>query len=140
MPIPEKFTGFGPDVSPPLSWSGTPSGTQSLALIMDDPDAPFGTFNHWMIFNLPPDSTELPENMPSQARLSDGSRQLRNGMLKYGYSGPHPPPGKVHHYNFVLCALDRVLPADGIDTKANLQEAMKGHILGQARLTGTCKR
>src|SRR5258708_29814808 len=107
--IPKKFTCDGPDLSPPLAWLGAPPGTQSFALILDDPDAPVGTWVHWVLYDLPADTGELPEGVARQEQLASGARQGRNDFGKIGYSGPCPPPGKPHRYLFKLYALDAKL-------------------------------
>jgi Raf kinase inhibitor-like YbhB/YbcL family protein len=138
--IPNKFTYDGPDVSPQLKWNAPPSGTQSLALIMDDPDAPVGTWVHWVLYDLPANTQELPEGVAKQEQLSSGARQGRNDFGKIGYGGPCPPPSKPHRYFFKLYALDAKLGLKAGATKANVELAMKGHILAQAELMGTYGR
>jgi len=134
--IPKKFTCDGRDVSPPLSWTHPPGGTLSLALIMDDPDAPVGTWVHWVLYDLPPDTRELAEGVAKQEPLPGGGRQGRNDFRKIGYGGPCPPPGKPHRYFFKLYALDAKLNLKGSPAKADLERAMQGHILAQAELMG----
>jgi Raf kinase inhibitor-like YbhB/YbcL family protein len=134
--IPKKFTCDGPDVSPQLKWNGAPANTQSIALIMDDPDAPAGTWVHWVLYDLPANTRELSEGVAKQEQLSSGARQGRNDFGKIGYSGPCPPPGKPHRYFFKLSALDTKLNLKSGATKADLERAMKGHILAQAELIG----
>ena len=134
--IPKKFTCDGPDVSPKLSWNEPPAKTQSFALIMDDPDAPVGTWVHWVLFDLPADTKELSEGVAKQDQLSNGARQGRNDFGKIGYGGPCPPPGKPHRYFFKLYALDSKLNLKAGATKADIERAMKGHILAQAELMG----
>jgi len=135
--IPAKYTCTGQDVSPPLSWTDPPPGTQSLALIMDDPDAPAGVWVHWVIYNLPVTSRGLPEAVPArQPELPDGSRQGVNSWNRSGYGGPCPPSG-THRYVFKLYALDTVLSLPAVASKAQLLNAMQGHILAQAELMGT---
>ena len=138
--IPVKHTCEGQDVSPPLMWSEPPQGTQSLALIVDDPDAPGGVFNHWVLFNIPPDSRQLPEALPTQAQLPSGALQGKNGFGRVGYGGPCPPPGRPHHYCFTLNALNRVLDLKAGVSKKQALDAMQGHILAQGKLTGTYQR
>lgn len=138
--IPRKFTCQGDDVSPPLSWSGVPQGTKSLALIVDDPDAPDPArpkrvWVHWIVFNLPPSVSELPEavkRLPAPARsgVNDWNREL--------YGGPCPPIGR-HRYFFKLYALDASMALES-PTKADLQRAMEGHILQSAELMGTYQK
>jgi len=133
QPIPQKYTCEGENVSPPLSFEGIPKGTKSLALIVDDPDAPSGTFDHWIAWNLSPQSTVL----------SEGASAPSNGKNHYGvleYRGPCPPPGKPHRYFFKVYALDSVLDLPEGSSKAQLEQSMQGHILSQAQLMGTYKR
>jgi Raf kinase inhibitor-like YbhB/YbcL family protein len=134
--IPKKFTCEGPDVSPRLSWGDPPAKTQSFALVMDDPDAPAGTWVHWVLYDVLADAKELPESVPKQEQLSNGAWQGRNDFGKIGYGGPCPPPGKPHRYFFKLYALDSKLGLKAGATKADLERAMKGHILAQAELIG----
>lgn len=138
--IPVKYTCEGQDISPPLMWSEPPPGTQSLALIVDDPDAPGGVFTHWVLFNILPDSRELPEAVPTQAQLPSGALQGKNDFGRVGYGGPCPPPGRPHRYCFTLYALDRVLGLKVGVSKKQVLDAMKGHILVQEKLTGTYQR
>jgi Raf kinase inhibitor-like YbhB/YbcL family protein len=134
--IPKKFTCDGPDVSPQLKWSDPPGNTESFALIMDDPDAPAGTWVHWVLYDIPADARELPERVATQEQLASGARQGRNDFGKIGYGGPCPPPGKPHRYFFKLYALDTKLNLKSGATKAELERAMKPHILAQAELIG----
>jgi hypothetical protein len=141
--IPAKYTCEGRDVSPPLAWSGAPAGTKSFALIVDDPDAPDPraprmTWVHWVLYNLPAGVGGLPEAVPSDA-LPPGTREGRNDWNRTGYGGPCPPIGR-HRYFHKLYALDDVLPGLRTPTKADLEKAMEGHILGQAVLTGTYEK
>ena len=138
--IPKKHTCEAADVSPALEWSGTPARTVSFALIMDDPDAPAGTWVHWVLWNLPASAHELPEAVTKQDQLGDGTRQGRNSSRKIGYNGPCPPPGKPHRYFFRLYALDEKLELAPGASSSDLQEAMKGHVLGQAEYMGTYRR
>jgi len=139
QPIPRKYTCDGENVSPPLRWSDPPQGTRSLALICDDPDAPAGTWVHWVLYNLPATARALAEAVPANADLPDGSRHGKNGWGRLGYGGPCPPSG-THRYFFKLYALDTVLGlASGMD-KSQLLQAMQGHILAQTELMGTYKR
>ncbi|QJD28699.1 YbhB/YbcL family Raf kinase inhibitor-like protein [Methylococcus geothermalis] len=139
--IPRKYTCDGGDVSPPLAWSGLPAGTRSLALIVDDPDAPDPkapkmTWVHWVLYNLPADAPGLPEAMQS---LPVGTLQGMNDWKRTGYGGPCPPIGR-HRYFHKLYALDTVLPDLHRPDKAKLEQAMAGHVLGQAELIGTYQR
>jgi Raf kinase inhibitor-like YbhB/YbcL family protein len=139
--IPSLYTCEGKDVSPPLSWSEVPPGTKSLALIVDDPDAPDPdapkmTWVHWVLYNLPPTSDGLPERVKP---LPAGTKEGMNDWKRTGYGGPCPPIGR-HRYFHKLYALDTVLPDLKQPTKAKLEEAMKGHILREARLMGTYQK
>lgn len=138
--IPLKYTCCGDDVSPAVSWSAVPKETQSIALICDDPDAPAGTWVHWVIFNIPPQTTEIKENTAKQAQLPDGSVQGINDFGRAGYGGPCPPPGKAHRYYFRVYALDTKLQLGEKTTRADLLRAMKGHILAQGETMGQFKR
>jgi Raf kinase inhibitor-like YbhB/YbcL family protein len=134
--IPKKYTCDGPDVSPPLAWSDPPAGTQSLAVIVDDPDAPAGTWVHWILYDLPPRTRDLPEGVPKDRQLPDGARQGRNDFGKVGYGGPCPPRGAAHRYFFKIYALDSKTNLKPLASKRELEHAMKGHILAQAELIG----
>ena len=138
--IPAKYSCEGQDISPPLAWGEPPAGTNSFALIVDDPDAPGRVFTHWALFNLPADSRELPEAVPAQPQLSSGALQGKNDFGKTGYGGPCPPPGRPHRYQFTLYALDQLLDLKSGASKQQVLEAMQGHILGQGQLTGTYQR
>jgi len=137
--IPKKFTCDGPDVSPDLSWSGVPKGTQSLVLVCDDPDAPMGTWVHWVLFNIPGGESGLPTEVPPDATLSNGAKHGTNDFRRLGYGGPCPPGG-THRYFFKLYALDTELNLESGATKAQVEEAMKGHILAEAQFMGKYKR
>jgi Raf kinase inhibitor-like YbhB/YbcL family protein len=139
-PIPPRHTGDGADVSPPLFWSGAPVGTKGFALICDDPDAPMGTWVHWIIYGLPADAGELPQGVPAETSLPNGAMQGLNDFHKVGYGGPLPPPGRPHHYFFKLYALDTELTLVPRATKPQLLQAMQGHILAEAQLMGTYRR
>jgi hypothetical protein len=141
--IPRKYTCEGSDLSPPLSWSGVPAGTKSLALIVDDPDAPDPrapkmTWVHWVLYDLPPTATGLPEGAATGG-LPAGTREGLNDWKRTGYGGPCPPIGR-HRYFHKLYALDTVLPDLGRPTKAALEKAMQGHVLAKAELTGTYQK
>ena len=139
--IPGKHTCDGVDVSPPLAWSGTPAGTRSVALIADDPDAPGGTWVHWVLYNLPAEVSELPENIAKVESLDlGGARQGRNDFRRPGYGGPCPPPGPAHRYFFKLYALDTRLELKAGAQKKDVEAAMEGHVLGSAQLMGTYAR
>lgn len=136
--IPKEFSCDGKDLAPPLSWSGVPSGTKSLALIVDDPDAPGGTWVHWVLFDLPPVTTALPKGVTSSG-LPPGTREGLNSWKQTGYRGPCPPPGR-HRYFHRLYALDTGLSKLKHPTKAELEAAIQGHILATAELMGTYAR
>ncbi|MGH9863161.1 MAG: YbhB/YbcL family Raf kinase inhibitor-like protein [Candidatus Acidiferrales bacterium] len=138
--IPKKFTCDGPDLSPALSWTDPPVGTQSFTLIVDDPDAPVGTWVHWVFYDLPPSARSLPEARPKTSDLEGGARQGRNDFGRIGYGGPCPPPGPPHRYFFKLYALSAELGLKPGATKADVEKAMKGKILAQAELMGRYKR
>jgi Raf kinase inhibitor-like YbhB/YbcL family protein len=138
--MPRKYTCDGTDVSPALAWNDPPAGTQSFSLIMDDPDAPAGTWVHWVMYDLPAHARELPEGVPKEKELKDASRQGRNDFSRLGYGGPCPPRGPAHRYFFKLYALDARLALPPGASKADLEKAMKGHILAQAQLMGRYKR
>ena len=137
--IPRQYTCDGQDVSPPLAWDSIPGGTKSLALICDDPDAPRGDWVHWVIFNIPADTGQLPENVPAHKELPGGALQGSNDFRRIGYGGPCPPGG-THRYFFKLYALDTLLNLKTGAGKADLLKAMQGHILGQGQLMGKYKR
>lgn len=138
--IPKQHTGDGADQSPPLRWSEPPKGTQSLALICDDPDAPRGTWVHWVLFNLPAQARELNESVPTTESLSNGGKQGKNDFGNIGYGGPAPPRGKPHRYFFKLYALDVALDLPAGATKAQLVDAMTAHILAVGQLVGKYQR
>lgn len=138
--IPKANTCQGPDVSPLLTWIDNPPQTTSFALIVDDPDAPAGTWVHWVMWNIPAATHLLPENVPRSARLQSGALQGRNDFGKSGYNGPCPPPGKTHRYFFRLYALDANLTLQPGATRQELDAAMKGHIIGKAEHMGTYRR
>lgn len=139
--IPAKHTCDGSDVSPPLAWTAGPPGTESFALVVDDPDAPDPAapktvWVHWLLYNLPPDTRGLSEAVAS---LPPGTCEGRNDWRRTGYGGPCPPIGR-HRYCHKLYALDTVLPDLGRPTKAKLEQAMRGHVLAEAVLMGTYQR
>jgi Raf kinase inhibitor-like YbhB/YbcL family protein len=137
--IPPKYTCDGENVSPPLEWENVPEGAKSIALISDDPDAPMGTWVHWVLFNLPGETKELAENIPSDKTLTNGARQGTNDFSKIGYGGPCPPSG-THRYFFKVYALDGQIDLPAGATKPELLRAMQGHILSQGQLIGKYKR
>jgi Raf kinase inhibitor-like YbhB/YbcL family protein len=136
--IPQQYTCSGKQISPPLAWSDIPQGAKSLALIVDDPDAPGGIWVHWVVYNLPPDASGLPEgaSQPNQppAGLPSGAQQGKNSWGRSDYGGPCPPSGQ-HRYFFKLYALDTTFSSASLD-KSGLLKAMEGHILGQGEVTG----
>jgi len=135
--IPRQYSCKGSDVSPALEWSGAPLHTASFAVIMDDPDAPAGTWVHWVLWNVAPSAHSLPEGVPKREQLDDGAHQGRNSFGKIGYYGPCPPAGQTHRYFFRLYALDAKLDlAPGADRSA-LDAAMQGHVLAQTEYMGT---
>lgn len=138
--IPRKHTCQGSDVSPPLSWGEPPMGTKALALIVDDPDAPMGVFNHWIIFNIPVSERGLVEAVPAQGELPNGSIQGRNSFGRVGYGGPCPPPGSPHRYYFTLYALSDPLKLEAGVGRKDVLAAMKGIVTGQAELMGRYRR
>jgi Raf kinase inhibitor-like YbhB/YbcL family protein len=138
--IPQQFTCDGEDASPPLSWSGVPQAARSLAVICDDPDAPAGTWVHWVLWNLPPSTPSLPGGVPNEGTLPGGIQQGKNSWPLTGYNGPCPPPGKAHRYFFKLYALDSEMTLPDGSGKAALEKAMQDHILAQAQLMGTYGR
>jgi Raf kinase inhibitor-like YbhB/YbcL family protein len=134
--ITKTYTCDGGDASPPLSWKDAPAGTQSFALIADDPDAPAGTWVHWVAYNLPGTAKELPEGIKKEEQLPDGTQQGRNDFRKIGYNGPCPPPGKPHRYFFKLYALNAKLTLKSGATKSDVEAAMKGHVVAQTEWMG----
>ncbi len=137
--IPPKYTCDGEDISPPLQWDAVPEGTNTIALISDDPDAPMGIWVHWVLFNLPADTTELTENIPPDENLPSGAGQGTNDFHRIGYGGPCPPGG-THRYFFKIYALDTELDLAAGAHKKDLLKAMEGHILGEGQLIGKYKR
>jgi Raf kinase inhibitor-like YbhB/YbcL family protein len=137
--IPAVYTCDGRDLSPPLQWTQFPPGTRSFALISDDPDAPMGTWVHWVVWNIPSGVNSLEENRPKKDPLPGGARQGTNDFRSVGYGGPCPPSG-THRYFFRLYALDTVLELPSSTTRAQLEKAMKGHVLAQAELMGKYRR
>ncbi|HCF58751.1 MAG TPA: YbhB/YbcL family Raf kinase inhibitor-like protein [Myxococcales bacterium] len=141
--MPKKFTHDGKNISPPLTWAGVPAGTKSLALIVDDPDAPDPKapkriWTHWIVYNLPPDTRGLPEAV-RDGQLPRSAHEGVNDLGGHHYDGPNPPIGR-HRYFFKLFALDTVLPDLGHPTKAQLEKAMRGHVLEQAELMATYQK
>ncbi len=134
--IPQPYTCDGDDVSPALRWSEPPAGTQSLALIFDDVDAPGRTWVHWVLFNIPASTRTLPEGIADDATVTGVGVHGSNSWKALGYGGPCPPKGSPHRYTFRLYALDAMLDLAAGASRAELDEAMEGHILGQGKLVG----
>jgi Raf kinase inhibitor-like YbhB/YbcL family protein len=139
-PIPKKYTCDAENVSPPLEWSDLPEGTKSVAIICDDPDAPIGTWVHWVLYGLSPTQSSLEERVPAKDVLPGDVRQGRNDFKRFGYGGPCPPPGKAHRYFFKIYALDVDTDLEPGASKKQLRKAMEGHILAQGQLMGTYQR
>ena len=138
--IPKKHTCDANDVSPPLAWNSPPPGARALALIADDPDAPVGTWVHWVIYDLPAETRELAEAIAKTEILENGAKQGTNDFHRVGYGGPCPPPGPPHRYFFKLYALDATTGLKPRATKQSLLDAIKGHVLAEAQLVGRYKR
>lgn len=137
--IPSDFTCDGADMSPPIEWAGVPAGAQSLAIIAEDPDALSGSWTHWLVYDLPPDLTQLPAGILEGGILSDAGFQGRTDFGKLGYGGPCPPKGE-HRYLFKVYALDAMLHLKPGATKKELSQAMQGHILAEGQLMGRYQR
>lgn len=139
--IPDRYGVGGANISPPLEWEGLPEGTESLALICEDPDASSGIWSHWMLYNLPTGQTGLKEDLPTRSMLDSGVKQGRNDFGAIGYGGPSPPAGSTHRYFFRLYALDQPLTdADPGMTRRQLLDRIEGHVLASAELMGTYHR
>ena len=138
--IPNQYTCKGEDVSPALEWSGAPPHAASFAVVMDDPDAPAGTWVHWVLWNVPANAHSLSQGVPKRDQLQEGARQGRNSFRKIGYNGPCPPPGKPHRYLFKLYALGTELTLPAGVSKRDVEHAMEGHIVGHAEWMGKYKR
>ncbi|OUL18477.1 YbhB/YbcL family Raf kinase inhibitor-like protein [Nostoc sp. 106C] len=139
--IPFKYTCDGDDISPPIYWEDPPQGTQSFALILDDPDAPKQTFTHWVVYNIPADNRELPEGITQEPKLKNGGVQGKNSFGKLGFGGPCPPPKHgAHRYFFKIFALDQSLDLPPGATKEELLQAMEGHVLDKAEVMGRYAR
>jgi Raf kinase inhibitor-like YbhB/YbcL family protein len=138
-PIPRQYTCDGVNVSPGLEWIAVPKTAKTITIIADDPDAPSGTFTHWVLYNLPSETMGMIENVPATENLKSGGNQGENDFEKVGYGGPCPPSG-THRYFFKIYALDDELPLKAGAKKAEVEKAMEGHIVGQAQLMGTYKR
>lgn len=139
-PIPRDFSCEGRDESPALAWRGVPVETRSFAVICDDPDAPRGTWVHWLLYNLPADTAELHRGVPQDPELPSGARQGLNDSGDVGYGGPCPPPGKPHRYFFRVHALGSRLSLPPGVNRSDLEEAMAGHVLAVGTLMGTYER
>jgi len=137
--IPGRYTCDGQNISPPLEWGAVPTGTESLAIICDDPDAPVGTWVHWIYYDIPAGVTQLPEQVRAVERPAIGGRQGINDFHKVGYGGPCPPGG-IHRYYFKIFALNAMLNLSAGTSKSQLLKAMNEHILGQAELMGVYRR
>jgi len=137
--IPSRYTCDGANISPPLQWSGLPAGTKTVALIVDDPDAPAKTWVHWVVYDLPANTTQLPENIKPQENLAGGGKQGTNDFKKIGYGGPCPPSG-THRYFFKLYAVDIQTSLGPGATKDELLKTMESHVLAQGELVGKYKR
>ncbi|MGH7987997.1 MAG: YbhB/YbcL family Raf kinase inhibitor-like protein [Candidatus Binataceae bacterium] len=138
--IPSRFTCAGFDMSPELSWASVPAGTKTFALIVSDPDATHGTFIHWAIYNLPANQTNLPQRVKKRHKRTYGGEQGTNSFGNIGYGGPCPPPGKPHHYHFKLYALNTKLKLKPGATAAEVEKAMKGHVIATSDLVGLFQR
>lgn len=138
--IARKYTCDGTDVSVPLDWTDPPQGTKSFTLMVEDPDAPSGTWVHWLIYDIPPNVRQLEEGIPAEAVLDDGSKQGVNDFRNIGYGGPCPPRGPAHHYVFKLYALNAMTHLKPAAGREDLLRALSGHVLEQTSLTGLYKR
>ncbi|WGV27361.1 YbhB/YbcL family Raf kinase inhibitor-like protein [Halotia branconii] len=138
--IPFKYTCDGDDISPPIHWEAPPQQTKSFALIVDDPDAPDETFTHWVIYNIPADTRELPEDVPKQSQLPDGVLQGENSFGKVGFGGPCPPKNETHRYFFKIYALDQMLDLPAEANKQQLLAAIDNHVLDKAEVMGRYAR
>ena len=139
QPIPRPYSCDGVNISPPLEWSGVPKTAKTVAIIADDPDAPAGTWTHWVLYNLPADNIGLVENVPATENLKAGGFQGKNDFAKVGYGGPCPPSG-THRYFFRIYAADGELSLKAGATRTELEKALEGHVVGQAQLMGTYHR
>jgi Raf kinase inhibitor-like YbhB/YbcL family protein len=138
--IPPDYACTGDDRSPALTWSGAPNATKAFVLIVEDPDAPGGSFIHWVAYNIPAQITSLPTGVPQTTEIAGGGKNGVNGFDHIGYNGPCPPPGKMHHYHFRFFATDSTLtPGDNADASA-VESAMNGHVLATVELIGTFER
>lgn len=138
--IPQRYTCDGEDLSPSLSWSEPPAGTQSLILICDDPDAPSGTWTHWVLFNIPAMARSLPEGIPADPLVEGAGTHGANSWRHLGYGGPCPPEGSAHRYQFQLYALDISLDLEPGASRSEVAKAMKDHVLAEGQLLGRYSR
>lgn len=139
--IPVRYTCDGPDLSPPLEWTDPPAGTRAFVLICDDPDAPRGTWVHWVWYDIPPELRRAPEGVPPDPEPPIGGKQGINDFRRYGYGGPCPPRGHgSHRYFFRLYALDAPTNLPPGATRAQVEAAMQGHVLASAQLMGRYSR
>jgi hypothetical protein len=138
--IPSRFSCEGDDISPPLSWKGVPPEARTLVLICEDPDAPLGTFVHWVLYDLPAQTPGLPEGVPADAVVIGGARQGKNSFGGIGFGGPCPPTGPYHRYYFTLYALDRPLGLESGAKKAEVEQAMEGRVLAKAQVMGRYRK
>ncbi|MGB9937943.1 MAG: YbhB/YbcL family Raf kinase inhibitor-like protein [Methanobacterium sp.] len=134
--IPKKFTCDNINISPQLQWDSIPDDTRSLAILCEDPDAPSGLFTHWIIFNIPPEVNELPENIEKKEKLKNGAIQGTTTHGSSGYGGPCPPQGPAHRYFFRIYAIDTLLDLDASAGRQELLDALKGHVLDEGALIG----
>jgi Raf kinase inhibitor-like YbhB/YbcL family protein len=134
--IPDKYSCSGQNISPPLSWGQADTSIKYWCLIVEDPGAPSGAFTHWVIYNIPSIVTSLPEGLPATEKIQNGALQGKNDMRGIGYTGPCPPPGPAHYYNFHLFALDVMLNLASGKSKKDVQNAIRGHVISQGKLVG----
>jgi Raf kinase inhibitor-like YbhB/YbcL family protein len=139
QPIPRAYSCSGVNVSPPLEWTGVPKAAKTIAIVVDDPDAPGGPWVHWLLYNVPADNIGFVENVPMSETLKAGGFQGKNDFGKIGYGGPCPPSG-THRYFFKLYAVDAELPLTAGATRADLEKALAGHVLAQGELMGTFQK
>lgn len=140
QPIPDEYTCEGADISPPLKWLGVPAEAKSLAIVCDDPDAPSGTWTHWILYGLPADVKSLPAGVRPVAKPPTGGRQAKNSFGRIGYGGPCPPAGRAHRYFFRIYALDGNISVPATVSLQELDRAMQGHILASGKLMGIYRR
>ena len=140
QPISDKYTCFDKDISPQLQWSNTPTGTRAFVLICDDPDAPAGTWIHWVLYDIPSTTSILPEGLDKTKIVLGNAKQGINDFGKIGYNGPMPPPGRTHRYFFKIYAVDKETGMAPGMKKDQVIKTIEGHILGQAEIIGTYRR